>query len=235
MKTFVIPDLHGRYELLEALYEVTGIPRAPEDRATYDIRTVQLGDLANCVSEDISRDVTTLERSRTLIDVRLVGNHEHPYFGGPRFGGFWRDPAVATALLRLNWQAALAVGDTLLTHAGVPIGFLPEMPVPELAELLNQAWREDPTHPWFRQIGRSRFGDADYGGVLWRDDIEDQLDWSFNQVYGHTVRREGPIHVEREGTWSLNLDCGGHHNVTRIAAAWLAEDGSLNALIEASI
>jgi hypothetical protein len=152
----------------------------------------------------------------------LVGNHEHPYFDGPPFSGFWPDPQVARKLLELNDRDILApsynASGTLLTHAGVHAawGF---KSAAEANEYLNAWWDDDPRAEAFSKIGRSRGGwsRSTYGGVLW-------CDWSelkpaaFPQIVGHTVgdniRQLGNV---------ICLDLGAGKRSTRIAGCWLRE------------
>lgn len=236
MRTLVVPDAHGRYKLVRGLLMQEGILDEEGARTGLAVTTVQLGDLANCVGEDRLGDAQLLRVSRAWFDVQLVGNHEHPYFGGPGFYGFDWLSEIDRLVMNRTWMAAHAVGETLLTHAGVsPLLRLPSaLSVGEVALLINAAWEDDPRHPWFSMIGDARGGRAECGGILWRDDTEEWIDVSsFNQVYGHTVVKTGPVlTVLESGRWSLNLDCGGHGNVTRIAAVWLGEQGDVEKIVE---
>lgn len=235
MRTLVVPDAHGRYKLVRGLLQQEGILDEEGARTDRSVTTVQLGDLANCVYDDRLVDAQLLRASSAWFDVQLVGNHEHPYFGGPGFYGFDFLNKIERLVLNLEWKAAHAVGGTLLTHAGVsPMLYLPSGDATFASDLLNAAWKESPKHPWFSQIGRARGGPAEQGGILWRDHTEEWIKLSdFNQVYGHTVVKTGPVHsIIDTGRWSLNLDCGGHRNVTRIAAVWLDETGEVDEIVE---
>lgn len=235
MRTLVVPDLHGRFLLGRGLLEQEGV-LDPEDNfcrvRDTEVRVVQLGDLANCVPADRDGDLALLRRAGSWFDVLLVGNHEYPYLGGTSFSGFFPLMEVEQAVRNLSWRAAYAVGETLVTHAGVSAGFLPDLPACEIADLLNSAWLTKPRHPWFSQCGVGRGGSALHGSVLWRDDSE-SLDVGLSQVYGHTVDTSGPIHRTHGESFSLNLDCGGHGpHADRIAAAWLSDDGTLDRIVE---
>ncbi len=242
MRTFITPDLHGRYELALALLREAEIVDARGTRVDREVRTVQLGDLANCVGADRDGDLRLLRKARAWFDVLLVGNHEHPYWNGPRFSGFVWLAEVERAIRNLHWQPALAIGGTLITHAGLHPDFgLAKMADAE--EELRAAWHYDPgEHRYFAQIGPSRRGLSIemarkfslplYGGVLWRD-ADEQIDDHFNQVFGHTVDLDGPILTEHpNGRWALNLDCGGHRDVRRIAGVWLDEHGQIECYVE---
>lgn len=246
MRTLVVPDLHGRYGLALALLRAAGIVDGRGTRIDYESRIVQFGDLANCVGRDRDGDLRLLRKARAWFDVLLVGNHEHPYFGGSAFTGFMLVAEVERAVRNLTWQPAIAVGGTLVTHAGVHPGW--KLPADAaLAEGdIRAAWQQRTAdHPLIAQIGPARrglyaeqarrFGLPLFGGVLWRDASED-IDTGFNQVYGHTVNPDGPIRVDHpNGCWAINLDCGGHHDVRRIVGVWLDAAGGFDGFVEAEL
>lgn len=118
----MIPDLHGDHWSAMALLEAAEVPLLPQARVEQGIRVVQLGDCANCVEESVEEDRSILSLALSWFDVVLVGNHEAPYFGLGKFGGFHYDGEVADMIRMLGLQYLLPcylVGDTLLTHAGV--------------------------------------------------------------------------------------------------------------------
>lgn len=235
MRTFVTPDLHGRYLLALGLLQEVGIVDEQGARVRdSDVCSVQLGDLANCVAEDRARDAQLLRKARAWFDVCLIGNHEHPYFGGPAFSGFKPIAEIEQLVMNIPWRVALAVGDTLITHAGVAPWL--DLPNAQVAErVLNEAWKDNvAAHPFLAAIGRARYGRSEYGGVLWRDAIEEPISDSFSQVFGHTADVIGPTndYSPNAGTYALNLDCGGHRDVRRIVGAWLDEDGALLETVE---
>lgn len=232
---FVVPDAHGNGHLVRALLEQEGIIEqdftlggrlicALRVKGPSEVRVVQLGDLANCVAVSINDDLDALDMVLSgLIDTMLVGNHEHPFFDGPPFSGFWPDPQVRRRLLDLNDRDLIApsynAAGVLLTHAGVhkAWGF---KSASEANRYLNEWWDDNPTAPAFSLIGPSRSGGwsrSRYGGILW-------CDWSeldpapFPQIVGHTVGDD----VRRNGeTVCLDLGCG--KRSTRIAGCWLRE------------
>lgn len=213
MKTLIVPDIHGHSLTLKGLLREAGVLDNQSNRVD-GWRVVQLGDLANCVAEDIHGDLACLQTVGTWIDTMLVGNHEHPYWGGPEFAGFWRYPDIEMQLRRIDREGHLApaalVGaedDILVTHAG----FVPTEGVESALEGFNFAtekWHEDRKGPLFSQIGVSRNGWAPVGGILWSG-WEEQKAHEFNQIVGHTPQKNG---VDRRdyanGKWSICIDIG---------------------------
>jgi hypothetical protein len=187
---FVVADAHGRLDLVEGLLALAGAERGPS-------RTiVHLGDLVNCVASSIDDDLATLEAAPDLFDVLLCGNHEHPYFGGPTFSGFFRSEDVATAMLRLPWKAAFAAGEFLVTHAGLGRALVggSALSARAHANILNRAWADNPGRDaYFAAISRYRGGLSEVGGILWSDWQEPKSTAGFSQIVGHTP---GPIRVQ---------------------------------------
>jgi len=193
MDAFVVADAHGRLDLIQGLLKKADAGRGP------DRTIVQLGDLANCVAASINEDLETLAAAPDLFDILLVGNHEHPYFGGPGFIGFWPDPQVKNAIRKLNWQAAFSVGDFLVTHAGVANRECLSSDAQAHVEIeglggsafdherkLNAAWRELPDrHPYFTSDD----------GILWNRGRK--VTPGFSQIIGHTP---GPIRVQGQAS-----------------------------------
>lgn len=234
---FVVADLHGRVEHLGEVLRAGGVLNSDGSR-NYDVISVQLGDLANVVLQDEAGDCLALdlatfgmsldELEKTTeplhgwFDAVLVGNHEHPFFGGPRFNGYYLHPSVEHRMRHMEmpeidlWRPAYCVPqmNLLITHAGwardlkfFEAGSPIDPPTAlDAYEFLQRAWRFDPSGPVFSQIGQSRGGWNNVGGVLWSDWSEAKSR-AFNQLIGHTtdddVRRRD---YSREGTWSLCID-----------------------------
>ena len=107
---FVTPDAHGNRALVEGLLlQADVLAHGSGDRLVRDrsIRSVQLGDLCNCVAASAADELACLAAAREWFDVVLIGNHEHPYFGGPRFAGFWRCREVGEELRKLDDERVL--------------------------------------------------------------------------------------------------------------------------------
>lgn len=237
MKYFVIPDLHGRHDLLTGLLDQEKIPDARHMRFSKGVHVVQLGDLANCVRESLHDDMQSLQLASERVDTVLVGNHEAPYFGCPEFVGFSFFPEIRLALDRLgdHLQICLLVGETLLTHAGVTDewGFAT---AEEAAAEIEARWSASETDELFSRIGRTRGGFHPFGGILWSDFFQEPRA-SFRQVHGHTPIPGGPgvkngaaddFWGSGRSSWqgAINLDVGCGKFSTRLVGLWLNEDGS---------
>lgn len=247
MSTFIVADAHGRLDLIEGLLAKASASRGP-DRCI-----VQLGDLANCVAGSISADLACLEAAPDLFDVLLVGNHEHPYFGGPAFAGFWRDPAVERAVLRLQYLAAYPAGSFIVTHAGLthkwhrwnPDGW---RDAGETAVILNEWWRGHSERAIFTAIHSARGGHHQSGGIFWADWSEPKTTAGMSQIVGHTpgptVRVQGqreeltwegghPAYLEPDEPYVLCIDLGaalgtgGWPDGDRIAGCWVHDDDAV--------
>jgi hypothetical protein len=204
--------MHGNWRLALGLLEQEGLidydDEQPRRLRTED-RVVQLGDLCNCVRGSINDDIQSTRLVGPIIDEMVVGNHEHPYFGGPPFDGFAWFAELREAIHKLDdrglIQAALEVDGILLTHAGITRDFDAvdrwhegdENKAREVANGLNWLWHEKQyTHAMFSAIGQLRGGIHPHGGILWSDWREAKAT-ILTQIVGHTVgktwRAEGPV------------------------------------------
>jgi hypothetical protein len=221
---FVAADAHGRLDLVEGLLRQEGLIDEQGRRLRPEVLTVQLGDLCNCVADSIDADLACLKRAPDLFDVYLVGNHEHPYFGGTPFYGFWSDPEVGLMLRRFSsdrfLRPAIAVAGVLVSHAGLTSehgwGWHDAAAV---EAHLASAWTLTPTAPIFSAIGPGRGGFQRSGGILWADWSEPKRS-TFRQLVGHTP---GSAHRRRRG--SVCIDLGARKG--RIGGAWIAGDGAI--------
>lgn len=229
---FVIADAHGRHDLVRGLLRQEGLLNGRDVLDRTGPKVVQIGDLCNCVSSSIDADRECLKRAPDWFDVYLVGNHEHPYFDGPAFSGFWRDPEIRELLLRYAarglMRPCLAVGDILVTHAGLTSrwGGLVETAA-EAEDWLTKEWESRRTALVFSAISRTRGGFDRSGGVLWADWSEPKR-MAFSQLVGHTagdeIRSRG-----RSQHRAVCIDLGAGHN-DRIAGAWI-RDGKIEVVI----
>jgi hypothetical protein len=238
---FVIADAHGRYDLVRRLLEQEGLP-------SKGVFVVQLGDLANCVIGSEHDDLEALSLVGGAIDLMLVGNHEHPYFDGPPFSGFFPHPSVKERLHSLNDRQLLEpsyvapghrngnLGSILLTHAGVsrylnaPAHF--EESSWETAESADEelrwAWRTNPKYPIFSAVGRERYGWDPYGGILWSDWHEPKT-LRFRQLIGHT-----PAEKIRRRDRATCIDLGAGKGRSRLAGAWIVNGRIRTVVYEAT-
>lgn len=208
--TFIIPDIHGNWRLALGLLEQEGLIEYVEDlprRQHLEHRVVQLGDLCNCVRGSINDDLQAVKLVGPIIDVMLIGNHEHPYFGGIPFDGFAYYMELKNEILKLNdrnlIQAALEVDGIMFSHAGVVQSadgieeWRTDNKAADFAESLCTLWlAKEYTHAMFNTIGQARGGRFSEGGVLWADWKEPKTT-QFPQIFGHTVgktwRAEGSV------------------------------------------
>lgn len=241
MRTFIVPDVHGRFGLLYGLLNTAGIVTSEEEgieKIDNNVRVVQLGDLANCVSRDRHGDIRCLRLvEKGIIDHYLVGNHEHPYFGGPAFNGFRSIPEVEQPIRKLYWDgklsAAYSEANILVTHAGLTREWEGTFANAREAEkFLNQNWQHRPTHDVFSAIPYERGGRSRHGGVLWADWMEGKCR-DFNQIVGHTPQKT-QVPVTRTyraegfaGNWSTCIDWGGKLGFN-VAGCWINDDGTLD-------
>lgn len=150
---------------------------------------VQVGDLLDRGATP-AENLTAARVAVDALDVVLAGNHEVGLLGerGSRHGA-----ALAT-LARRGWpQAAAALGDWLVTHAGVHPELSHGLPreAGECAAEINDRWHCGSTagviDPLFHWVGPARGGIAPYGGVFWRGDSEwpprGRTPWG--QICGH--------------------------------------------------
>jgi hypothetical protein len=128
------------------------------------------------------------------IDILLIGNHESPHLGFPRFAGCFEFPEIKERLRELMFKKQLlpayAAGNILLSHAGVAKNLGEELEGAENASqvALRALW-EKPRNPLLWNIGRSRGGFDKEGGIFWSDWLEPKTD-KFPQIIGHTA--DGP-------------------------------------------
>lgn len=235
--TLIVPDVHGNLGMAAGLLRQAGALDEDGNRINQaELRTVQLGDLCNCTSRSLLDDYRCLDRAEEWFDHYLAGNHEHPYFGGPAFYGFYRDAALGRRLRGLQERgrlaAAFAVDDILVTHAGLGVEWdLLGDSAEEAASWLNETWRIEPGRAGvFRKIGRARGGSHETGGILWADWSEPKSS-SLRQIVGHSVGGE-VRHVEFPETdrWAICLDLGGGKSGDRLAGA-LVRDGDVEIVV----
>lgn len=238
VKEFVVGDVHGNVDLLRNLLIRAGILNGAGKRVDHDTRVIQIGDLCNCVVESRDGDMACLDAAPDWLDVVLVGNHEYPYFGGPKFSGFFDFPEVGDKLKTLAKsgliQPCVYLEGTLVTHAGVSIdhayhGYSTAFDA--MTSIENAWFYSRATDPVLTDIGYARGGCARFGGILWSDRHEPK-NRSFPQIVGHTpldavtvdLDHNNPIHY---------IDVGGK-NASRLAGVWV-EGGKVTRTITTSI
>lgn len=237
---FVVADVHGNLDALAGLLHQEGILDDGWERINRDVTVVQVGDLCNCVASSVTDDNRCLDHVQQWLDVYLIGNHEHPYFGGPKFSGFFYDAVINHRLKALDSagiiHACVAVCDILVSHAGVTEYWTDDYgDARHFAADINDVWRESKNAAVFSDIGPQRGGYARHGGILWADFME-RKSRAFPQVFGHTVGDEIRwTHDAREGErntgwFSVCIDLGAKSPGSRLAGAWI-RDGKVETVI----
>lgn len=238
---FVIADAHGNLDAVAGLLRQERILNDEWGREDYDTTVIQIGDLCNCVASSIADDSRCLDHVEQWLDIYLVGNHEHPVFGGPAFSGFYPDPVVAHRLRLLNSlgivKPCVAVDGVLVSHAGLAEAFddwAGNADAETFAKRVQDLWAGNPRDDVFSTIGRSRGGWSETGGLLWSD-WRERKSRRFSQVVGHTVgdsirwvkTREGQ---EPDGWFAVCIDLGAKDYGSRIAGAWV-RDGKCDPVV----
>lgn len=231
---FVVPDAHGNAELVRGLLEQEGIVEPGwSARTDTDVFVLQLGDLANCVASSSQADLEALGLVHSgLINQMLIGNHEHPYFGGTPFAGFFPVPEVKESLYRIRDRDGLKVAyeahGVLVTHAGVGPWARKQLGTDDpavMAERLNHNFDVDPRHHLFNVVGKARRGWNNEGGILWADWSEPKPR-KLKQVIGHSVG--DAIRIR----WQTRcIDLGAGKDSSRIAGAWIRPGGEVQTVI----
>ena len=200
-KIFVIPDIHCR-----SFYKpVLDIKETP---------IVFLGDYLDPYYWDHTNDKDGIENLKEIFDLArnnknvtlLCGNHDEEWIWSPM--GFSRTNLrhydELHKLYRDNvdlLHPVLKVDNTIFTHAGISAGWLECIKEEDIVSYIEKEWKSElqydraVTNLWSELrsnifwIGRSRGGDAYYGGPFWNDywsDFHPTKKFPYNQIFGHT-------------------------------------------------
>lgn len=224
MDTLIISDIHGDFQALEELLRTVGVISSKGTRRTDKasrVRTISIGDLANCVQESKDGDIKCLQRVGDWIDFLIMGNHEIPYFDKDNsFSGFFWYQEVNHLLAKLENEKKIIpcylAGDFLISHAGWDKSMHPYISTAEEARnalfdtVLNHGWN----HRYFSDVSWARGGRNSHGGILW-EDFKD-LRSPFPQIVGHTQDARKIRSKEN----AICIDTGGG-KVGGIPTAWL--------------
>jgi Calcineurin-like phosphoesterase len=251
--TFVIPDLHGRPEMLRSLLRSVGLIDAFGQRIDPGISVVSIGDLCNGVLKSIDGDEQSLLLAQDWIDLFILGNHEAGYlFPNLGFNGFVSSPPLQSLYRSLHRKGkivpAVLIGETLLTHAGVQEYYAFKDAV-EAYENIMDVWDryEELRNDWDQKfdfddgktqipkallldgISAARGGSAPMGGILWSDWRKETKNTNFSQVVGHTPIAIGPVlhtYGIDEDIFHLNIDCGAKSDLSPVGV-WLDARGRI--------
>ena len=208
MLEIVIGDVHARRGVLAGLLQELGV--IDEDgRRRERAWVVQLGDLLD-KHADPEDNLQTARLAAAAIDVVLAGNHEAALMEAEAHG------ALAVLATRGWPHAAHALGDWLITHAGVHPAFAADLPAPaaECAAEINDRWHRHARDPLFDWVGPERGGPDPHGGLFRLQTAE----WPrgvpspWLQISGHVPQDE----PRRLGPRRWAIDLGGRGN--RLAA-----------------
>lgn len=214
-KTIAIGDIHGRDNWKKIVEE------HPNDRIVF------LGDYCDPY-DNISNynvlnnllDIIGLKTKRNDDVILLLGNHDMHYIYNsfPLGSRYNKDISELVKCLFEDWrgyfQLAYQEGDTLYTHAGVSARWWDKYfkgrcggDAPSIAEQLNNP-TEEQLKAMF-QVGYSRGGICECGGIFWADHDETVNDPmpGVHQVVGHTQMMAIQTIKASEDTSITYCDC----------------------------
>lgn len=190
MRTLIIPDIHNRYAVAEAII----------DKENAD-NVVLLGDYFDSFGDD--SDVETVSNTaRWLAEsvkktnrLHLIGNHDlwyshgscRPYCAGNSEFKFFIIKQYFKEWDKLKFFCY--VDDWLCTHAGLSDRIYQEYKKEgfTVLELLNDVERLGRSHPLISLCGEARGGiEGEVGGILWCDYSEFEDIYNTKQIFGHT-------------------------------------------------
>ena len=197
-KTFIVSDIHGRYDaLMQALEAAKIVDKHGNRQADRRHKVYSIGDLANCVEESYVGDNACLDLIRRgILDGLIIGNHEMPYFDpNNTFAGFHHYEHISETLWRLKNAGKIVpcvrVEGTLISHAGFDyrLGMQTGMVSLDWAEtieaMMTHHWEANNFgHSFFSRVGEDRGGPDRIGGIIWQD--FKRLQSNFPQIVGHT-------------------------------------------------
>lgn len=190
MKTLIIPDVHHRIKVAQAII----------DKEKAD-QVVHLGDHQDNFGdgpEDTQRTAKWTRERLEAGDLILLGNHDLPYW-------FWnyahdwncgwtpeKHAAIQNIIpleMRKKFRLWTSVDGWLLSHAGFfpPPALFGAMLTDKGQEIFldETLWRGE-THPIISAVGHSRGGPHARGGILWLDWDKEFLPNEQKQIVGHT-------------------------------------------------
>jgi predicted phosphodiesterase len=213
MKTAVVGDLHGKYELVEKLLQ-------------WDHNIVFIGDYLDSFDRKAIEQIRTLDLILEAVITSdgkvkaLRGNHEMAYVNPARMACSGNSNEVATALMSRDLSPLLdylwVEDNILLTHAGVSQRLLTN---------LKQTVGQYIGTGQFEQIGRSRGGYDVVGGLYWCDWWQEFLPVEgIRQVVGHSAFRpvDADPGIVTKGE-NYNIDC-----LDRVSQVLIIEDGVIS-------
>lgn len=216
-------------------------------RINHDVFVIQMGDLGDFRDEPTA-DMLAWKFGPEWVDLILWGNHDRAVVDPQiAFGGYQPPlPETEKYMAQAEKDGKLKLAhfehDFLFTHAGLHRSFknniAPEQAKKDpavFAKWIN-AWEtrskskdaiSTENKSEFRSfqairdaIGRSRYGPAPAGGILWRD--ADETLYPFQQIFSHSRGEKVRTYQSKFCGDSYCLDVGRHDN-GRLAGMWLPE------------
>lgn len=189
MKTLIVGDLHGKWEIAEKALST-------------EHNVVFMGDYLDSFersSHDCLKTLSIVTEAEHGV-YALKGNHELSYLGMPCSG---YNKKIASGLW-LDWEMTLLdclwCEGFLISHAGVSQLLLDSLQT-DLEGYLNKGSYE--------QVGVSRGGTSHVGGLYWCDWFQEFSPVEgVKQIVGHSGYRPGGVYegiLEKEGNY--NVDC----------------------------
>lgn len=205
MRTFVMGDIHGNYDLAYGLLTQVGV--MVDDKRDPEIRSIQIGDLIDGTIGSHRGDKMLLAEAHLLFDEIVMGNHEFSFLGGPVFHGMSSSGPITDELIRLVDQDIIVpstvVDRFLLTHAGLPAAIEVEGVDEANRQIRDLAYKGN----LFHNVSRNRGGRDPWGGILWAD-LAEPKNPHISQIFGHTPDPNGPT-IARHGDYEhINIDIG---------------------------
>lgn len=209
--TFVIGDVHGHVDRLEALL-------LKAETAQRDCIVVQLGDLGH-FGNNASRtgDMMAWQLAfEGVIDFVLWGNHDRAVIDASHmFRGYQEpDPTTRHIMKSVELQDRLLMAyeahGWLLTHAGLHAQFkhmkmdIDKTDPRGIADHMNRLMRTGGRQPLFDAISGHRGGWLAWGGVLWRD-IGEKLYTGVPQVFGHSASPKRKVRGQKDKWWCIDV------------------------------
>lgn len=226
MRTFVMGDIHGNYDLAYELLVQVGV--IVDRKRNPEIRSIQIGDLINGTFENHRGDEMLLADADILFDEIVMGNHEFSFLGGPVFHGMQSSDSITNELINLENRGIIVpstvVGKFLLTHAGLSAAIEVEGVGEANQQIRDLAYRGD----LFHNVSRDRGGRDPWGGILWAD-LDEPKNPHISQIFGHTPDPNGPLIARHGDHEHINIDIGAKRSAGSVGwscGLMIEEDGT---------
>jgi hypothetical protein len=221
-EVYILGDVHGEYDKMEALLKKAGLIEYNMDEDLYHWKSgckntlIQVGDMIDGCNNSIMsynflkriQEEATTEGGEVI---RLLGNHELAYISPIKCTGMDSNTDLALRdiikqdILDKKIIACYVLDDYLISHAGFAPSVIEEYGL-YTETMVNNSLICSINNQDFRDvlfnIGESRGGLSDVAGIFWADWRRDQLA-PIKQIVGHTSM--GKITFEGD---HINVDCG---------------------------